>query len=176
MTNTTDTEDRETYNNWLRMQQEQWLEAGNLYWFDTAKAARMRNKGSHSPENAFVGPYWAVKPWLTEEAIFWFEHYGHERYTFTEWRAKRREQRKQEAEYDAEASSPLATLEYMRELMARRGALIAEARADGASWADVMTATGLSRMQCFTLAKNATMAADSEAVALAAAEAGEVAF
>lgn len=155
MTNT-QAADRASYDEWRALQVLAYEATGATYWFDVNKELRMARRGSHAPADAFTGPYWAVKPYLTAEAIEWFEVAGNDRFTFTDWQRLERERRAAEAEFDAEESDPLRTLEYLRDAMQRRGALIVEARESGASWADVCAATGLSRMQASTIAK-ATM-------------------
>lgn len=156
MTNTditAEADDRATYELWKAAQYQIFEDYGNSHWWDDTKARRMHKRGSTHPVDPFAGPLWAARPWMTQEAIDWFTVAGNQRLTWADWQRMQRENRAAQAEYDAAASSPLATLEYMRDMQARRGALIAEARAEGASWADVMAATGLSRMQAHTLAK-----------------------
>lgn len=158
-THTAEADDRATYELWKAAEYRRFEDFGNSHWWDDTKARRMHNRGSKHPADPFAGPLWAAKPWMTQEAIDWFTVAGNPRYTWADWQAMQRANRAAQAEYDAEASAPLATLEYMRDMQARRGALIAEARADGASWADICTASGLSRMQAHTLAKEYTRAA-----------------
>lgn len=150
--------DRMSFDVWRMLQESEFIAAGNSNWFDDRKLAAMktRNRTARFPRDAFTGAYMITRAYLTEEAIFWFEHYGHERFTFTDWQNRERETRAEVAAYDVEESNPLADLEYMRDMVARRGKAIVAAREDGASWAQIMTATGLSRMTCNTLAKNYT--------------------
>lgn len=152
-------EDRSTFDQYCRLEIEAYEAAGNTHVFSSAKALRMRSRHSTPPRDLFTGPWFAIKPWLVQEAIDWFEVYGRTRYTFTDWRVLQRAQRAELAEYNAAGSDPLETLAYMRDMMYRRGALISESRAAGATWEQICVATGLSRMQAHTLAKQADAAA-----------------
>jgi hypothetical protein len=146
-------QDRLSYDSWVAQQIVLYESTGCTAWFDSSKALRLKNKNRHSqpPRDAFTGAYWAAKPWLTQEAIDWFEVQCMPRYTFSEWRGLEAVQRAQELE--EETHGPLDQLAYIRQLEQSKGEVICEARVAGASWDEITRATGLSRMTCNTLAK-----------------------
>lgn len=156
-------DDRATWAAYRATEEDAWQSRGNTFWFDSMMITRARNRRVAPPVDAYVGPYWQVKPYLTGEAVHWFEVEQRPRYTFQAWRELRAAQREAEAEAEREAARTAAVdlLAYGRELQARRGALILEARAAGIAWAEIAEATGLSRQACDALAKHA--AAEAEA-------------
>ena len=157
------TEDRATYGLWVHTQELAYIASGCTHWFDSGKQMRMKKRHTQAPRDAFTGSLPFAKSFMTQEAIDWFEIAGNPRYTFTDWVRIRRAERAAAAEFEAADNGALRSLEYGRELFDRRGVTILEAREDGASWADIMEATGLSRMTCHALAKTATAAAEQSA-------------
>lgn len=166
--------DRLSYDEWKANEQRRWEDAGNKFWFADRATARGRNRGKVPPRDAFTGPLWVALPWFTGEALTWFTVDQNPRYTFTDWQDMKRVER---ANYTAELveaanGAALATLAYWRDLTDRRGETISAARAGGASWAQIMAATGLSRMACYSLLRDysypvETLALDAEADAVA---------
>jgi len=144
-------EDAVTWEAWKRLQEIAYAAAtGSADWWN----ARALAPGANPPRDAFTGPAWAVQHFLTGEAKTWFGAMHQPRYTFKDWQALRREQRAVEREEmrAAAAAYPLETLAYLRDLMPQRGALIAEARAGGATWAEIADAAGMSRSRVSELA------------------------
>lgn len=128
--------------------------------FDVFDQSKMRNAGVYfRPEDAYRGPWRAVKPYATRELIWWFEAEGQPRVTFQEWRNRARAERtrrdRDAAEWIASADYALQELAVLRDLLARRGELVAQARDQGTPWAEICDASGLSRMQAHTVAKAA---------------------
>ena len=126
--------------------------------FDVFDLSKMNRAGVFfRPEDAFRGPWRAVKPYATRELVWWFEAEGQPRITFQEWRNRARAERtrreRETAEWLSSADYAMQELALLRDLMERRGALIAQARDQGTPWADICETSGLSRMQAHTLAK-----------------------
>lgn len=152
-------QDRADHDAWVQAQLSRiahYGEAGN--GFDVFDQSKMRKAGVwFSPEDAYRGPWRAVKPYATREFVWWIEAEQQPRITFQEWRNRARAERTRRAREDAEwfesADYALQELVALRDLLARRGELVAAARDRGTGWAAICEASGLSRMQAHTLAK-----------------------
>lgn len=157
MYRTQELEDREQYDAWVAGQLERFTAEGQDVW-DTAKLARAGMAAKHDSE-AYRGPWRNVRPYVTEEFRLWVEDQKdqdrHVRWTFQEWQAAMRAERSRERSAAQDPENLLGALEYMRDLMSRRGDMIADLRDAGIGWAAICEASGLSRMQAHTLAKAA---------------------
>lgn len=147
--------DRLTYDDWKANEIRRYEATGATAWFSASATARSSRRGTRAPADAYTGPLWAARPWLTGEALEWFDVLGEPRYTFADWQDLRRAERKAVAdELQAQADGhALASLAYWRELHARRGEFIAMARVAGTPWGEIQAASGLSRAQCHELAR-----------------------
>lgn len=116
-----------------------------------------------SPQGPYAGPWHIVKHWASEEFREYVEREGHPRFTWKEWReraaAEREALEEDERAYSEDVARPLERLEDWRALHDARGQIIADARERGATWADITAASGLSRMQAWTLATDYAAAA-----------------
>ncbi len=148
--------DRLTYDDWKANEIRRFEDAGNTFWFADTRSARLRNRGATPPPDAFWGPMWMARAWMTGEAITWFDVDGNPRYTFADWQdLKRAERAAAAAEIREQAETgALVSLAYWRDLHDRRGEIIASARLNGATWAEIQAASGLSRMAAYTLAND----------------------
>lgn len=149
--------DREGYALWVEQQLhiiETWSGTGFDIW-DRNKLARAGIDRNDS--DVFRGPWRLCRPYVTQEMLWWVEAYGQPRLTFTEWQARARADRDREAhavrEWLESADYCLSELEVLRDMLARRDELIATARERGAQWSQICDASGLSRMQAHTVAK-----------------------
>lgn len=151
--------DRADYAAWIAGQLERIHNYGGA-GFDVWDRSKLRRAGlseSREDAEAFRGPWRTVRPYATQEFLWWVEAQGEPRYTFSEWQARARAERDAEAhkvrEWLDSAGYCLSELEVLRDMLARRDELIATARERGAAWADITAASGLSRMQAHTVAK-----------------------
>lgn len=151
--------DRADYAAWVAGQLER-IHAYGGNGFDVWDRGKLRRAGlseARPDEDAFRGPWRTVRPYASQELIWWIEAQHEPRYTFAEWQARARADRDAELhrvrEWLESAEYCLSELEVLRDMLARRDELIASARERGASWAAITGASGLSRMQAHTVAK-----------------------
>lgn len=132
--------------------------------WDFPKLVAARRSMRVDEADAFKGPWRNVRPYVTTEFREWVEEYNAERLTFSEWqRARMEEQRAEKSrQRDYMESVEYFTDELVRwaELTRDRDALIVAARERGASFKELMAATGLSRMAIHNV-----IAADARAMA-----------
>lgn len=147
--------DREGYALWIEQQLHE-IETYGGSGFDIWDRKKLARAGiDRNDSDVFRGPWRLCRPYVTQEMLWWVEAYGMPRLTFSEWQARAREDRDREShrvrEWLESADYCLSELEVLREMLARRDELIATARERGAAWADICTASGLSRMQAHTV-------------------------
>lgn len=115
-------------------------------------------------EEAFRGPWHVVRPHVSSEFRVWIDEYFAPRLTFSEWQAEAIHSRRAESgrvrDYLDSAAYCTDQLEQWRELTMQRDALIADARERGATFAELMASTGLSRMALHTIVSKARAAAE----------------
>lgn len=150
--------DRADYRAWLERSYSDWLDhtGGTGYIWDEAALHRARRE-TPTALDAWRGPWRTVRPYVTTEFRQWIEEHDTSRLTFAEWqtraKAERAAQSQAVTDWQESAGYCLSELEILHELLKRRGELIYLARERGASWSEVTTTAGLSRMQAHTLAK-----------------------
>lgn len=118
---------------------------------------RAASRGLSTEQAAFYGADHMVRGIVTTEfRQWWIEHWGTERITFTEWRARAKEEREQ-VEWEDSADRALDKLDMLRRLTAERDAIILDAASKGAAKVAIARAVGLSRQQVHTIIANATV-------------------
>ena len=156
---TVEAADRIAYDGWIAGQLDQIhasasVDSNGFDVWDHGKLAAARLP-ARDDADAYRGPWHTVRPYLTREALWWFEAEGMPRLTFGQWQDQARAARRAAREAASDPRNLLDALAYARDMMARRGDMIAELREAGIPWAEIMAASGLSRSQCNALRRAA---------------------
>ena len=145
-------DDRAEFERWCRSQV-QYVETVLRIDVWNHAALRARGKVVADTIEAWRGPWATVRPYVTTEFREAVEQGIVTRRTITEWaaaNARIREQERAEAE-EGPGREAMSSLAYLRDLLDRRPAMIADARAAGESWESICRASGLSRSQAAKL-------------------------
>lgn len=164
--------DRTAYSEYVTLEYQKFLDhtGGAGYVWSENRLARV-HRTMPPARDAWRGPWRNVRPYVTTEFRQWIEEHWIERLTFSEWQTARIHERREAVEskrdYIESADYCLDRLETWAELNRERDEQICEARERGATFKDLMSATGLTRMTIHNVLERARRAQAGEVIAAA---------